>query len=192
MRFLFIIERREEARRQRSCYMARSEEVAFAGLAHLSGGFKHAAARSSSNKILVSYFHWVAHSCTIAPTMNLPFLLNLAFALSLLASPALSRTVYPWQQTMTGDRGCSSALVSTPLFSLQARAGLTPFATAPWSSAMAVTGTSTLLMTRFSPSNELLIGEKRILMLVVVFSMLLGGPIASRGTFALPKIMWVL
>ena len=57
---------------------------------------------------------------------------------------------------------------------------------------MAVTGTSTLLMTRFSPSNELLIGEKRILMLVVVFSMLLGGPIASRGTFALLKIMWVL
>ena len=84
-------------------YMARSEEVAFAGLAHLRGGFKHAAARSSSNKIVVSYFYWVAHSCTIAPTMNLPFLLNAAFALSLLASPALSRTVYPWQQTMTGD-----------------------------------------------------------------------------------------
>ena len=83
--------------------MARSAVEAFAGLAHMSGGFEHVAAGGSSNKSLVSCFHWVAHSCTIAPSMNLPFLLNAAFALSLLASPALSRTVYPWQHIMTGD-----------------------------------------------------------------------------------------
>ncbi len=45
---------------------ALSAVEAFADLAHVRGGFELVAVGASSNKKLVSSFHWVAHSCTIA------------------------------------------------------------------------------------------------------------------------------